>query len=217
MAVNEWEEIQKRIWNCTLCERHERVSCNTRQHTEQPVREVKVLLVGIAPPFAGRVQEKTAAKSATNDPGDNLRQFVERALGESWEELLGWGLFLVHIVKCAIVPEAGHQNPPDAVVDACAPLHLGQEIRRVRPARVVAFGKAAVRGILNGVPVRKVKGFGVSKGMAVLIEKSKGGLALESDDWSFRLHASPFPLRSAEAERLGGDVLREAAVLSAIF
>lgn len=34
--MDEWEDIQVRIWNCGLCDGHERVACNTRQKTVMP-------------------------------------------------------------------------------------------------------------------------------------------------------------------------------------
>lgn len=98
-----WIKIQAAIWACEVCRKHERVACNIRQQTEAPIHPVKLLLVGVAPPFEERVDVKTIARSATNHADDNLRKlFILATLPGSWEELLGRGLFLVHGVKCAI-------------------------------------------------------------------------------------------------------------------
>lgn len=214
-----WEDIQRKIWSCEICRGHERAACNLRQQTEEPEREVTLLLVGIAPPFMKDISEKTQSKSATNNPDDRLRKFVLRTLGLSWEELKNRGLFFVHSVKCGIFPtndKYKKQNPPIEIVNACSPLHLREELEFIRPPRIVAFGKEAVRGIFTGVVVEKIKGFGVSKTMKILSEKSKGGLALQADGWNFKLHVSPFPLNGVEEGKYGATILFEAAKASKV-
>jgi len=148
--MKEWNEVQGRIWDCELCCEHERIACTIRQQTEAPKRSVKLMLIGVAPPYVSGVKAKSVAKSATNDDDDNLRKlFVVATLGLSWADLLDRGLFLVHAVKCAIVPKDRHQNPPDKVVDACAPLYLAGELKLTMPDRIVAFEKEMVPGTVS--------------------------------------------------------------------
>lgn len=211
-----WGKIQDCIWSCDSCRNTERVAINIRQQTDVPDPNVKLLIVGIAPPYVRNTHEKTIAKSATNDPKDNLRQFIEKTLDCSWNDLRTRGVFFVHGVKCGILPKERHQNPPDNIVDICAPQHLGQELNILKPSRVVALGKAAVRGILKGITVTNVQGFGISKPLKVLVEMSKRGIELQTDGWKFRLHISPFPLVSRKAEKNAENILLEAAQLSEI-
>ena len=72
-----WEEIQTRIWKCEICKGHPRVKINIRQQTPSPSKPLAFLLVGVAPPYQGCSSDRIVAKSATNDPGDNLRKFIE--------------------------------------------------------------------------------------------------------------------------------------------
>lgn len=215
--MNTWEAIQAKIWTCDLCCKHERVACNIRQQTQKPDRPVKLLLIGIAPPYVSEVTQKTPAKSATNDANDNLRKFIEETLRCSWNNLLLRGLFLVHSVKCAIVPKDRHQNPPDDVVDACAPQHFGEELKLIRPPRVVAFGKTSYRALLKAPGVTAPRDLGVSKSVATLVKQTKGGLEVQADGWKFKLHVSPFPLVAGKPDPIAVDVLREAARLSGIL
>lgn len=215
--MDAWEDVQKTIWACESCHGHPRVSCNTRQHTQAPNQRIKLLLVGIAPPYTKQVQMKTVAKSATNDPSDNLRRFVLDVLGLPWHELLARGLFLIHSVKCAIIPKDRHQNPPSDVVDVCAPPHFGKELQIIQPTRIVAFGKAPYRALLK-VPGRQIpKNLGVSKSVATLVMQTRGGLEVLADGWNFRLHVSPFPLTSGKPNTVAAQVLRDAAQLSGIL
>jgi len=211
--MNSWEDIQAKIWACQLCVRHGRVAYNIRQQTQKPDGPVKLLLIGIAPPYVSGVTKKTRAKSATNDAEDNLRKFIEKTLHCSWSNLLLRGLFLVHSVKCASVPKDRHQNPPDDVVDACAPQHFGEELKLIRPPRVVAFGKVSYRALLEAPGVTAPKDLGVSKSVATLVEQTKSGLEVQEDGWKFNLHVSPFPRKLAP---VATDILREAARLSGI-
>jgi hypothetical protein len=101
-----WEAIQKRIRSCEACKGHERVQINVLQQTPRPVMPVPLLFVGIAPPGQGSPVVRTHAKSATNDPEDNLRKFIEEATTLTWDDLIGKRAFLIHAVKCAIVPDS---------------------------------------------------------------------------------------------------------------
>ena len=83
-----WEVIQERIWSCEACKGHERVQINVRQQTPAPVMPVPLLFVGIAPPDQGSPAVRTNAKSATNDPEDNLRKFVEEPAALTWGDLI---------------------------------------------------------------------------------------------------------------------------------
>src|SRR5437867_1049502 len=141
MDSKAWKDVQDRIWACELCRNHGRIACDIRQQTEAPCRDIKLLLVGIAPPYVTGVAQKIRARSATNDPDDNLRKlFVLATLPFSWEGLLARGVFLIHSVKCAIIPKDRHQNPPHDVVDTCASPHFVEEVKLIRPQRVVTFG-----------------------------------------------------------------------------
>lgn len=208
--VAAWSDIQGRIWGCQLCRVQERVACNIKQHTDAPSASVKLMLVGVAPPHVAGVQTRTAANSATNDPHDNLRGFILATLGGPWADLLARGLFLIHGVKCAIVPEDGHQNPPDDVVDTCAPQHFAREIQLVRPPAVVVFGRAPHRALLRvpGVRASMLNGLGLSCSVAALVERTRGGAEINAGGWRFRLFGSPFPLRD---RRLAAEILQNAA------
>lgn len=213
-----WAKIQAAIWACEACRSHDRVACNIRQQTNSPSRPVKLLLIGVAPPFEEGVEAKTIARSATNHPGDNLRRlFILATLPGSWEDLLTRGLFLVHSVKCAITVKDHHQNPPDPVVNACAPPHFVQEIQLLRPPRVVAFGKAPYRALLKVPGVKVPRGLGVSTSVADLAERTRGGVEFQADGWKFTVHVSPFALERKRPVPLAQDVLREAARLAGLL
>lgn len=194
-----------------------RVARDIRQQTDTPAQAVKLLLVGIAPPYVAGVTGKVLALSATVDPNDNLRKlFILSTLATSWESLLARGMFLIHSVKCAITPKDGHQNPPDKVVDACAPPHFVNEVEFIRPQRVVAFGKAPYRALLKVPGVQAPQGLGVSTAVGTLVERTRGGLEIQAAGWSFILHVSPFPLDRKKPNLLAQEVLREAARLAGI-
>lgn len=195
VAMDAWNNLQGRIRACELCRGHARVACDIRQETDAPDHHVKLLLVGIAPPYVRGVTQKSRARSATNHPDDNLRKlFILATLRFPWNDLLARGMFLIHSVKCAIVPKDRHQNPPVPVVDACAARHFVEELKLIRPPRVVAFGKAPCRALLKVPGVRTPRGLGVSKSVATLAKQTRGGLEVQADGWSFSLHVSPFPL-----------------------
>jgi hypothetical protein len=214
----DWKDIQGRVWTCDLCQAQIRVAQNIRQQTEAPAQVVKLLLVGIAPPYVPGVTEKIQALSATNDPDDNLRKrFILATLVASWESLLAQGLFLIHSVKCAITRKDAHQNPPNKVVVLCAMPHFVNEIEFIRPQRVVVFGKAPYRAILKVPGVQAPQGLGVSTAVGTLVERTKGGLEIQATGWSFILHVSPFPLDRKKINPLAQEVLREAARLAGII
>jgi len=212
-----WQVLQDTIWGCELCRQNERIACNIRQQTEPPVRDVKLLLAGIAPPFVEGIVQKTPARSATNNPDDNLRKrFILATLPASWEDLLTQGLFLIHSVKCAITVEDRHQNPPDKTVNDCAPPHFVQEIQLIQPSRVVVFGKAPYRAVLKIPGVKPPRSLGVSARVGTLVDRTRGGLALQADAWKFCIHVSPFPFQGGKLNPLAQEVLREAAKLAGL-
>jgi len=212
-----WTRIQAAICACEACRSHERVACNIRQQTDAPVHPVKLLLVGVAPPFEEGIEVQTIARSATNHAEDNLRKlFVLATLPGAWEDLLERGLFLVHGVKCAITVKDRHQNPPDEVVNACAPPHFVQEIALLRPHRIVAFGKAPYRGLLKVSGVTVPRGLGVSVSVADLVKRTRGGVEFQAPGWSFKVHVSPFALERERPVPLAQEVLREAAKLAGV-
>jgi len=164
----DWNKIQTNIWECEECRADPRIELRLRQWTDPPItKPVRLLVVAVAPPFEPGVIEKTKAKSATNDPRDNLRLFVEEALHTSWAELLSRGLLLLHSVKCAIIPDSmGFQNPQRRVVDLCATEHLAKEIEIVRPAVVLALGGAARRAVARSLGDYKPTGLRVTGPLA---------------------------------------------------
>jgi uracil-DNA glycosylase len=195
-----WNKIQEKIWSCDQCRNNKRVACNIRQQTDPPSQLVKLMLVGVAPPHAEGVEKMTVADSATNDPNDNLRTFVVTALNSPWKSLLEKGLYLIHGVKCAIVPENRHQNPRGDVIDACTPNHFVQEILLTQPSAVVVFGKAPFRALLRvpGVRSSMPRGLGLSCSVAALVEKTGKGIAINIDEWKFQFFGSRFPLQARE-------------------
>jgi len=218
VAPATWRTIQDAIWACEACRHHGRVACNIRQQTDALVRQVKLLLIGIAPPFEEGVVVKTPARSATNHADDNLRKlFILATLPASWEDLLARGLFIIHSVKCAIARKDGHQNPPDDVVNTCTPPHFVQEVQLLRPPRVVAFGKASYRAMLNLPGVRAPRGLGVSASVAELVMKTRDGREFQADGWKLQVHVSPFPLKRKRPVPLAQEVLREAAKLAGVL
>ena len=214
----DWRTIQGTIWACELCRDHKRVACSIRQQTEAPAEDVKLLLVGIAPPYVSGIVQKARARSATNHPDDNLRKlFTLTTLPGAWEDLLARGLFLIHSVKRAITVEDRHQNSPDDVVDTCALLHFVQEVKLMRPPRVVVFGKAPYRALLKIPGGRAPRGLGVSARVPTLVDKTRGGLELQADGWKFSVHVSPFPLERKKPSPVAQEVLREAAKLAGVL
>jgi len=162
--MDHWEEVQNQIWLCDKCKNNPRVECHLRQQTNaSDVRPVRLLVIAIAPPFRRGLTDKAIAASALNDPQDTLRLFVERTLEKSWSNLIDQGLFLLHSVKCAIVPDKdGFQNPPNKVVDLCASAYLSEEIHIMRPAVILALGSTARRAVARYLGQNKPKDFRVS-------------------------------------------------------
>jgi uracil-DNA glycosylase len=210
-----WEQVQKRILACEICKGHPRVETNIRQQTLPPRKPCAFLLVGVAPPHQASPCGRIIAKSATNDPGDNLRKFIEEAVGVQWDDLIAKGAFLVHAVKCAIVPDAeGFQNPPNDVVDQCSSIGFIDELYLLCPARIVAFGGAARRAVLKHPAIATPHGAGVSKTFKKLNELWPNGIPCKFTGRELTLHPAPFP-RSHAAKKKAAIILRDAADLAA--
>jgi uracil-DNA glycosylase len=174
------------------------------------------LFVGVAPPDQGNRAVRTVAKSATNDTGDNLRRFIEAAAALRWDDLIASGAFLIHAVKCAIVPdEEGFQNPPMEVVDRCCAVWFAEELRLLRPTSIVALGGAARRAVLRHPSVTAPRGAGVSKSLEKLQESWPHGIPCQLGNDAFTLHPAPFP-RSAIAKQRATMVIREATRLAGL-
>jgi uracil-DNA glycosylase len=178
---------------------------------------VSLLLVGLAPPHEDGVCVRKVAKSATNDPSDNVRSFVEETLAQPWDALTGKGLFLIHAVKCAIVPNAhGSQNPPPPVVGCCNPVGFAPEFQSLRPPHVVTLGDMARRAVLKtpGVIVpRQVK---LTTKLDLLQRLWPQGIPCKLEDEPFILHPARFPC-TAPTKKDAAAVLRKAAQLAAII
>lgn len=212
----QWPAIQERIWACEACKGHARVEINIRQQTPAPSMATTLLFVGVAPPDQGSPAARTVAKSATNDPGDNLRKFIEAAAVLRWDDLIAKGAFLIHAVKCAIVQdEEGFQNPPNDVVDRCCSVGFVDELQLLRPARVVALGGAARRAVLKHPSVTAPRGVGVSKTLEKLQESWPQGIPCKLGSCEFTLHPAPFP-RSAAAKKKAAVLIRGVACLAGL-
>ncbi len=214
--MNVWDDIQKRIWTCDACLGHPRVQLAIRQQTPAPTVLVRLLLVGIAPPYEPGVCVRTVAKSAMNNRDDNLRTFITETLGRPWDDLVARGLFLIHSVKCAIVPdEEGFQNPPNPVIDQCTPDHFAAEFELVNAPRVVTFGKAPLRATLSHPSVIPLQGVTKSKTLKVLISRWPSGIACKLGRQPFTLHVARFP-RSNAAKKQASLVLEQATQLAGL-
>ncbi len=198
---DKWREIQQNIWECNACKGIARVELNIRQQTELARTPTKLLVVGIAPPYMEGITRKVAAKSATNAPEDNFRNFIETVLKLPWDVLTGNGLAFLHAVKCAIHPEDRHQNPPHGVVEACAPRHFYREFLELRPKAVASFGERARRAVLKMPGRQKPQGLKLTEPLA-------GQYEMQIENHSFTLFVAPF--FSADRKR-AEDVLRNAA------
>src|SRR6266566_1967274 len=75
-----WDTVQHSIWRCATCEADPRVALDVRQQTESPARPVSLLIVTLAPPFV-TARRRSRAASATSNPRDAVRRFIEDALG----------------------------------------------------------------------------------------------------------------------------------------
>ena len=211
-----WEEIQNKIWDCEACRTHPRVAIKIRQRTMPPKMSVSLLLVGLAPPHEDGVSVRKVAQSATNDPADKLRLFVEATLARRWDDLAGKGLFLIHAVKCAIVPNAdGSQNPPPRVVDCCNPVGFSPEFQSLRPPRVVTLGDMARRAVLRTPGVIVPRRVNRTTKLGVLLELWPEGIPCKLGDGPFTLHPARFP-RTAVTKTAAAAVIRKAAQLAAL-
>lgn len=183
---------------------------NVRQQTSSPGRMTKLLFVGVAPPYQNSPVIRTIAKSATTDSGDNLRQLIEAAVALPWDDLVAKGVFLIHAVKCAIVPdEAGFQNPSSDIIDRCCSVGFADELQLLHPTRIVAFGGAARRAVLKHPSITVPRGVGVSKTLKKLQESWPGGIPGKFGDTELMLYPAPFP-RSAAAKSEAAGIIKEA-------
>lgn len=216
-AVHSWDPIQSRIWSCEACTGHDRVRTNVRQQTPEPIIPVSLLFVGIAPPDQGGPAVRTKAKSATNDAEDKLRGFIEDASAMGWDDLVEKHVFLIHAVKCAIVPDSdGFQNPPNDIVDRCSPIGFIDELWFLQPASIVAFGGAARRAVLKHPRVKAPRGVGVSKAFEKLRVSWPQGIPCKLGNAELTLHPAPFP-RSAAAKRTAAVTVQRALHLAGIY
>ncbi|MBX3332243.1 MAG: hypothetical protein KF722_17725 [Nitrospira sp.] len=119
-------------------------------------------------------------------------------------------------MRCAITKQERYQNPPDDVVDACAPPHFIQGVLLLRLPQVVVFGKAPYRALLRLPGLKAPRGLGVSVSVTELVDKTRGGLEFQTDEWKFHVHVSPFPLQHKRPVPLAQEVLREAAKLAGV-
>ena len=215
-AAVPWEAIQKRIWLCEACRGHERVELNVRQQTPAAITPVRLLFVGVAPPDQGSPAVRTRARSATNNRDDNLRKFIEEAASLAWDDLIARQAFLIHAVKCAIVPDSeGFQNPSNDVVDRCSPIGFTDELRLLQPARIVALGGAARRAVFKHPAITAPRGAGVSKTFEKLQELWPTGIPCKLDGTPVVLYPAPFP-RSPAAKKVAAVIIREAVRLAGL-
>ena len=212
-----WEEIQRKIRDCDACRAHPRVAIKIRQQTVPPNTSVALLLVGLAPPYEDGVSAPKVANSATNNPSDKLRLFFEKTLARPWDELTGRGLFLVHAVKCAIVPNAqGSQNPPTGVLACCSPVGFAPEFRSLRPPRVVTLGDIARGAVLRTPGVIAPSGVTLTAKLGLLQQRWPQGIPCTLDGAPFTLHPARFP-RTAVAKVAAAAVITEAAEVAALI
>ena len=215
-GVAPWETIQAGVWACERCATNPRVALKIRQRTESQDTSVSLLLVGLAPPYEDAISERRVARSATNDPADNVRLFIEETLAKSWDELRGNGLFLIHAVKCAIVPNAdGSQNPPAPVVDCCNPVGFGPEFQSLRPPRVVTLGDMARRAVFRTHGVVMPPEIRLTTKLEFLQGRWPDGVPCRLVDTPFLLHPARFP-RTASMKAAAAAVVRKAAQLAAL-
>jgi hypothetical protein len=205
---NEWREIQKLIWNCSVCEGDPKVEWNIRQQTEAPLTMPRLLVIAVAPPYSSGIPQKTIAKSVTNSVDDRLRKFLEGVFQRQWQDLLSSGAFVLHAVKCAIPrTERGNQNPHSSVVDACASRHLAREFDILRPPIVLCLGIAARRAVFKMPGFRKLKG-------GKLSGPPEGDHDVSFNGHFFRLIVTRFP--RGEGKQQAASDLQKAAKLSGI-
>ncbi len=212
-----WERVQTKIWDCEKCATNPRVALKIRQWTISPHMSVSLLLVGLAPPHEDVASVRKVAKSATNDPSDNVRLFVEETLAQPWDELTGKGMFLIHAVKCAIVPNADRsQDPPPPVVDCCNLVGFAPEFQSLRPPSVVTLGNMARRAVLRTPDVIVPHRLKLTTKLGLLQELWPEGIPCKLGDAPFILYPARFP-RTAAMKVAAATVVRKAAKLAALI
>ncbi|TKS60351.1 MAG: hypothetical protein EWM73_03137 [Nitrospira sp.] len=212
-----WERAQSKIWNCEKCATNPRIALKIRQQTISPKMSMSLLLIGLAPPHEDGVFVRKVAKSATNDPSDNVRLFVEETLAKRWDALAAKGLFLIHAVKCAIVPNAHRsQDPPPPVVDCCNPVGFAPEFQSLRPPRVVTLGDMARRAVLRTPGVIVPRQLKLTTKLGLLQELWPEGIPCKLGDAPFILHPARFP-RTMAMKLAAATVVRKAAKLAALI
>jgi len=205
-----WDAAQQSIWRCTACDADSRVAVNVRQQTESPARPISLLIVTLAPPFA-TARERSRAASATNDANDAVRRLIEDTLGAPWAALADGGVFLLHAVKCAIVPNPhGSQNPPARTVDRCAPQHLASELDVIKPLVLVTMGRMAYRAVVRALEASSR----LTLTEPPVVARTDGFL-VDGAGQSFRLFASPF-IRTPRLRTIAAATLTRAARVSGI-
>jgi uracil-DNA glycosylase len=216
-AAAPWEMIQSNIRDCEICRGNSRVALTIRQQTVAPKSSVTLLLVGLAPPYEDSVTVQNVAKSATNDPTDNLRQFIEKTLAQRWDDLTSKGLFLIHAVKCAIVPkDGGSQNPPRSVVDCCGQIGFAPEFQFLHPPRVVTLGDMARRAILKTPEVTLPHRVRLSTKLDDLQDSWPEGIPCTLGKTPFILHPARFP-RTSVTKKAAAAVIKKAAQLASLI
>ena len=142
-----------------------------------------------------------------------LRSFLEAVLEADWPTLTDQGVFLLHAVKCAIVPiEGGFQNPPAAVVDRCAPVHLRAELGELMPEVVVTLGDRAYRAFSRAVSTEYAQ-LALSKPPKAAMPGQQGFL-IRLQGRTMLLPTSRFPRGAGRIEATA--VVRRAAAVARI-
>src|SRR6059036_1958981 len=184
---------------------------------QSPARPVSLLIVTLAPPFV-TARRRSRAASATSNPRDAVRRFIEDALGAPWTALGDAGVFLLHAVKCAIVRNHhGSQNPPARTVDRCAPQHLASELNVIKPFVVVTMGLMAYRALVRALetsssPLHPPARLPLTEPPVVA---STDGVLVDQASHSFRLFVSPF-IRTPRFRRVAAAILTRAASAAGI-
>jgi uracil-DNA glycosylase len=209
-----WQTIQAKIWDCQRCASNLRVAIQIRQRTPAPVTAVSLLLVGLAPPYEDNVCGRKVANSATNDPRDNVRSFVEETLAQPWDELIAKGRFLIHAIKCAVVRNGhGSQDPPPPVVENCCnPVGFEPEFRFLHPPRVVALEDMARRAILKTRGVIGPPQVTLTRKLPLLEGLWPEGIPCKLGNAAFILHPTRFP-RTVAMKLAAATALKRAAQL----
>lgn len=217
IAVAPWDRVQINIWDCEKCASDPRVALRIRQRTEFPNTLVSLLLLGVAPPYEDGVFVRKIAKSATSDQLDNVRLFVEETLGQPWGQLTSKGLFFIHAVKCAIVPNThGSQDPPPRVVDCCNPVGFAPEFQSLRPPRVVTLGNMARRAIIRTPQVIVPSQVKLTTKLDSLQEHWPDGIPCKFAGSPFILHPARFP-RTPAMKVAAAAVLKKSAKLAVLI